>query len=189
MKLKLLSCIGISLFLLSCDQDTTQTDLIDQQADLVDQKLIATLFKEGDHWNTSAYNIAQKKHAVTKKFKVRASGTMAMILDSPDCDGYVQVINQGEGNASHLGRFNVTVSYCGDGEAPVSPIFAVQTAANGDQLFSVVVGSDPSVGSLDFLYYGGTGRFDGASGFITLFFTFDYPNQTWSNYGEGTLIY
>jgi hypothetical protein len=71
----------------------------------------------------------------------------------------------------------------------VGPILAVQTAANGDLLFSVVVGSDPSAGTLDFLYYGGTGRFKEATGFITLFFNFDYQNQTFSNYGEGTLTY
>lgn len=189
MKFKILYLLGIVILLLSCEKELNQTDPIDQQTELIDQKLITVLFNESDHWNSSAYNTAKKKHAVTKKFKVRASGTMVMIPDSPECDGYIQVNIEGEGNASHVGLFTVALSYCSDGVDPIGPIYAVQTAANGDQLFSVVVGADPSVGSLDFLYYAGTGRFYGASGFISLFFTFDYQNQTFSNYGEGTLTY
>jgi len=126
---------------------------------------------------------------VTKKFKIRAAGTMIMTPDSPDCGGFIQVSVRGKGNATHLGLFTIELDYCSDGSAPLGPIYATQTAANGDKLFSVVVGGDPSVNSLDFLYYDGTGRFEGGSGFITLFFEFDYANQTFSNYGEGTITY
>lgn len=112
-----------------------------------------------------------------------------MIPNSDECDGFIKLEVEGEGNATHLGLFNLALNYCTDGENPLGPILATQTAANGDELYSVVVGSNPSVSSLDFLYYGGTGRFEDASGSITLFFTFDYANQTFSNYGDGTITY
>lgn len=189
MKFNIYALLCIGIFLFSCEKESLPIDQVDQPVNLVTETLMTSLFAEGEHWSNSSFNFAKKKHAVTKILKIRTSGTMTMTPDSPECNGNILVNVEGEGNASHLGKFTITLDYCSDGVAPVSPILATQTAANGDQLYSVVVGSDPSKGSLDFMYYDGTGRFEGASGFITLFFTFDYVNQTFSNYGEGTLTY
>ena len=138
--------------------------------------------------NTQSFKKNANANTVEKIFKVRTTGTMQMVA----CDfgeNFDKTMVEGEGNASHMGLFTISLSYCFNEEGPVEYIYATQTAANGDELYSVVVGNNPEEQALDFYIYDGTGRFMGATGEITLFFNFDYENGTYTNYGEGTITY
>jgi len=174
--------------LLSCNNDLATDDLKNEENLLMNEKLVGSLFAQKTFQDNSEFKKTPNANAVTKKFKVRATGTMSMEA----CEfgeGFGKSIIEGRGNATHLGLFTVSLSYCFDENGPVENIYATQIAANGDELYSVVIGADPEENSLDFSYYGGTGRFENASGFITLYFTFDYANGTFTNFGEGTITY
>lgn len=107
-------------------------------------------------------------------------------------EGRYRVFIEGSGNGTHLGRFSVEITYCSDGVNPLTDILGVQTAANGDQLFMILVGAgeEPGLGTYqDYLYYDGTGRFENAKGSIRMYGFVDAVNQVWELEGEGTLIY
>lgn len=188
MKLNTILAFIFAGLLFSCDVETTSPDPVSQEAFLTSKKVIESMFTKNSSWNSHAYKKNLNAKIVEKPMKVRTAGTMQMVA----CDfgeNYGRTIVEGKGNATHLGRFTLSLSYCFDENGPVEYIYAIQTAANGDELYSVVVGSNPAAHSLDFIYYGGTGRFENATGAITLFFNFDYENGTFTNYGEGTLSY
>jgi hypothetical protein len=80
----------------------------------------------------------------------------------------------GSGNASHLGRFTMSYNFEVDLLTFVGIGTAQFTAANGDQLFTEVigVGTDPAIDPVSTIVgthtiTGGTGRFEGASGSFT----------------------
>lgn len=85
---------------------------------------------------------------------------------------------EAQGQATHLGRFTATAVADIDltnGDAHGSWTL---TAANGDLLFldfEASAGSDATHGVAAFTITGGTGRFEGASGFYEQRITFDVP--------------
>lgn len=191
MKLLYLLVFPAIVLLLACDKSESPDPISQFPVNSVDKEMIHSIFlMEHESRDMPVVNFDTKAgKAVTKILKIRASGTMTAVPNVPECNGLFKIFVEGEGNATHLGLFTIELSYCSDGVNPTGPIEGVQTAANGDKLYTVVVGADPQANSLDFFYYDGTGRFEGATGFITLFFTFDYVNQTFENYGEGTITY
>jgi len=75
----------------------------------------------------------------------------------------------GSGNASHLGRFTLTYELVVDFLIDGTSGSAVFTAANGDSLFTDIVGHGTSLGEFASIVEthtitGGTGRFAGATG-------------------------
>lgn len=96
-------------------------------------------------------------------------------------------MSQGSGNGTHLGAFTQEINYCTDGTNPTSYILGTSTAANGDKLFSVMVGAGSDY--QDYVYYGDTGRFAGAYGEIRLYGYVDYEHLVWHLKGEGSLTY
>lgn len=110
------------------------------------------------------------------KESYEASGTIA-----PDasCPGLLLVSLQGGGTATHVGRYAITNSHCLNPStgAFTNGVF-VKTAANGNQLFGTYVGNSTVIqvpqpvgifgitGTLSFS--GGTGRFAGATGTVTM---------------------
>ena len=127
-----------------------------------------------------------KGTAVTRTIKFfEATGTMEL---DPDF-GYITLIT-GEGHASHMGHytvknticfFNGTQTFCG-----------FLTAANGDEIHTVVMdsGPDPVYGIyLEYIVLGGTGRFEGITGTISMYGSMDFGNLTWTLQGEGQVIY
>jgi hypothetical protein len=140
------------------------------------------------------FNLTLKRNgnAVTRDIKIDNSGIITFNMNSAECDPYIQVLIKGQGNASHLGLFTIEISYCSDGVNPVGPILGKQTAANGDQIFTALVGAgyDENLGNyMDFIYYGGTGRFIDAYGEVRLYGVVDYANQVFKLHGGGTLTY
>ncbi len=117
---------------------------------------------------------------VTVPFKVKYLGTYNYIGPSEECGEfpiYVNVIVDGDGTGTHLGRSTIHFDFCIDDEGNYSDPDAYIVAANGD-ILNVSVGGQVIQGRQDdhpefvtsywkddpFVILGGTGRFEGASG-------------------------
>lgn len=130
--------------------------------------------------------------AVTRPFKVKGSGTLE-IVQPTECVDLVQILIQGQGNATHLGLFEVSITYCTDFEFTHN-LTGIMTAANGDELYfySVAFGADDEGEYTDYIYEGGTGRFEDATGELRLYGVTEFTGPTtgvYSNHGIGTLTY
>ncbi|MGB5530300.1 MAG: hypothetical protein WBQ32_10040 [Ignavibacteriaceae bacterium] len=130
--------------------------------------------------------------AVTRPFKVRGLGTLEIVAPT-ECVGLAQIDIQGQGNATHLGLFTVTITYCTD-FATTHILTGTQTAANGDELYfySVGGGTDANGDYTDYLYDGGTGRFEFVTGELKLYDVVEFTgpnNGVYTNHGVGTLTY
>lgn len=113
-------------------------------------------------------------------FKGRSSGVVTAVGSDPVA-GIAYLHVEGEGQATHLGRFTVT----GDVAVTVATGIAqgtwTLTAANGDMLFLAMAGRpgiDPTHGVGAFTVVGGTGRFRGATGYYEQIITFAVPVGT-----------
>jgi hypothetical protein len=112
-------------------------------------------------------------------FKGQSSGVATTVGFDPEL-GVVSVHGEGQGEATHLGRFTLTADVS---IYVLTPNFLVignwtYVAANGDKLFAHGIGSagaDPLQGVGSFTITGGTGRFKGASGSFQQVITFAFP--------------
>ncbi len=102
----------------------------------------------------------------------------------------------GSGNASHLGRFTMTYELEVDLLTRPFHTFgsAVFTAANGDRLFTDIVGLGTPDGDFDSVVEthtitGGTGRFEGASGSFIRIYLLNLVTGVTSGSFEGTISY
>ncbi len=114
---------------------------------------------------------------MTRNIKIhRSIGVVQTVYPSDECSPFAQVIMTGAGNATFVGNFNVLIKYCVDiNQTPTSLITSDLTAANGDIIRSLMIGSEYK-DAVFYTYYtiiGGTGRFTGAYGDITLYGLFD----------------
>jgi hypothetical protein len=80
----------------------------------------------------------------------------------------------GEGQATQLGRFAVTAYVAVTLATGIAHGVSMLTAANGDQLFLIMSGHgiDATHGHGTFTVVGGTGRFQGATGYYEQIITF-----------------
>ena len=94
-------------------------------------------------------------------FKGRSIGVATLVDEAA---GLIRV--EGQGQATHLGRFTQTALVGPDVETGGSRGTWTLTAANGDMLFleMTAIGIDDTHGIGTFTVVGGTGRFAGASG-------------------------
>jgi hypothetical protein len=112
-------------------------------------------------------------------FKGRSGGlVMAVGFDPVAGIAYTRV--EGQGQATHLGRFTVTGDVAIDVATGNARGTWTLTAANGDMLFLAMEGNgiDPMHGAGTFTVVGGTGRFQGASGSYQQIITFAVPLGT-----------
>ena len=128
-------------------------------------------------------------------FKGRSSGIVTTVGFDPVAGiAYAQV--EGQGQATHLGRFTQT------GDAAVDVVTGnargtwTLTAANGDSLFlkfEAKPTTDSTHGLAAFTVVGGTGRFQGASGFyeqtITFTVTPGTSDSTFTDVLQGTISF
>ena len=99
----------------------------------------------------------------------------------------------GSGNASHLGRFTLTYELEVDLLIHDTSGSAVFTAANGDSLFTDIVGLGTSLGDFASIVEthtitGGTGRFEGASGSFIRTYMLNLVTGVTTGRFEGTII-
>lgn len=130
--------------------------------------------------------------AKARPFKVKGAGTFQIVAPI-QCENLTQVLIDGQGNASHLGLFTVLITYCTDFEFNHF-ITGTMTAANGDELYfySVGFGEDAEGQWTDYIYDGGTGRFENVTGELTMYGVSVFTSPTsgvYTNYGSGTLTY
>ena len=117
---------------------------------------------------------------VTKPFKVNKSyGPYALIPGGGECGDFplTLVYITGEGNATHLGKFTCTLTYCIDlyTEIVTSPHYGVIIATNGDELYIFIetpwdgesVYVEDGITYYVYTFEGGTGRFENATGTLT----------------------
>ena len=109
-------------------------------------------------------------------FKGRSSGFVTVYDCVTPVAGIVCARTEGEGQATHLGRFTQTSEGTVDLASPGAPAKGTWTliAANGDKLFleMTAFGIDPTHGVGTFTVVGGTGRFQGATGSYQQIITF-----------------
>lgn len=171
--------LAIFLFALSCSQET----VIDSPENL-------------EAVNASA-KIGEK---VKRPWKIRSSGTFQAIgpsaADCSDPDLPVAILLEGSGNASHIGLYDVAITWCTNPDFDLAAeenfIGGVLTAANGDLINfeSTSFNGD----SVDYIVTGGSGRFEGATGAFNLATTqFEVDPATgagtYTNAGGGYIIY
>lgn len=170
MKHRLILLLTLFVILFGCSEDFMQSDL------------------------TTENDIDLKKKngkAVTRPYKVRTEGTISFI-ENHCGEGIDLEVIRGKGNATHLGLFTLELEYCLDG---ISGPAGKQIAANGDELWSYMSeppGTDEEGFYMVYAIYGGTGRFENATGSVKLYMEFgvdEFGNMTFSNHGIGTLTY
>jgi len=111
-------------------------------------------------------------------FKGKSSGIITTVGFDP-VNGIVYTHLAGEGEATHLGHFAVIADVAVYLASGVLGTWTL-TAANGDMLFLTMRGGgiDPTHGFGTFIIVGGTGRFQGATGYYEQTITFGAPPPT-----------
>lgn len=129
-----------------------------------------------------------KPHA----FKVKGFGTLEIIKES-ECSGLNQVEMVGQTVESSLGSFKTFARKCTNFNNK-NYIKGMHVAGNGDELhfYSEESGENNNSNYNVYIYYGGTGLFEGASGKVQIFSVETYQtalNGTYESSGKGTLTY
>lgn len=202
MKKLLFIVMAFFAIIIGCSDDAVETEITSTtEIDAITmQKYLEPLMNYDIRDHNPDYRsplINTRGKDVTKKLKVRESGIMTPIFGYDGClpeEAFILV--EGTGNGTHLGLHSIDISYCTtDPLGLTSPyqIYGYLTAANGDIVNGMLVGAseDPDLGIIiqEWEFYDGTGRFEGASGGVTLYVTFNFENFTWSNTGIGTITY
>ena len=109
-------------------------------------------------------------------FKGTSSGVVTAVGFDPVA-GIAYTHVEGEGQATHLGQFTVTGDVAVDVATGIPLGTWTLTAANGDMLFLDMGGHgiDATHGFGAFTVAGGTGRFQGATGYYEQIITFAVP--------------
>jgi hypothetical protein len=148
----------------------------------------------------SGYDVLKKAEAakkVTKTLKFHeSSGILLYFADPPVpceicdiCEYGSMLLVQGTGHATHLGAFTVINYLCYE---DLKTTRGILTAANGDHLFTMVIGTsiDEDLGLIyHYAILEGDGRFEGATGWIDMWGDIDDIAGTFDLEGEGEVTY
>lgn len=105
--------------------------------------------------------------------------------------GGVDLAAEGSGHATHVGRFDIALTWCLDpATGEIATGDATLVAANGDRLVMTLAGQALSASRLEFQVdiVGGTGRFTAAAGRLDVVATLG-ANGSWSSEGSGWISY
>lgn len=195
MKTQILLWLGLVILVLSCSNDNLSEEISKKEMTDLQEKALSTpltndvfTVDQKDNWKSS------NGKAVTRTIKFhRSSGIFDFVAPSTECSPFIQVLIVGDGNATFLGNFKIINKYCFDGEQPVGPINGFLTAANGDEIFTQMIGAvevpSPEISNFDYIILGGTGRFEDATGFIQMYGTIDRINFVFNLEGEGEITF
>jgi hypothetical protein len=110
-------------------------------------------------------------------FKARYDWRVVGEAPAPGCDGpgEARAFLEGQGTGTHLGRFTITLNHCGRPGLPLSDGHGTFVAANGDRLYITYFGVGGLTGTFPVFNFesrvqfaGGTGRFEDATGDVTV---------------------
>lgn len=124
-----------------------------------------------------------------RPFKAESSGILYPIGSCGD--GVVEFAAEGTGTGTHIGRFDLFLTWCFNlTTGAITDGQAVLTAADGDEIHAGFSGQVIPPDQLVSVYTinGGTGRFEDAEGEMTGPTT-AYPDGTWTNVAEGWISY
>ena len=139
---------------------------------------------------------AGEEEGKKRPWKIRGSGTFAPDFSISECGLLLPLKIEGSGIASHIGRYDVVITWCTGGPgSPLDFLRGTITAANGDEIDFYSVNIEPFV--IDYEVDGGTGRFADAKGEFTLTQTEfvnetpegPFPSGAYANEGGGYIIY
>ncbi|MGB5238735.1 MAG: hypothetical protein WBM43_01405 [Flavobacteriaceae bacterium] len=202
MKTKLLLFIG-TLLLASCQtEDLEYEQIVDQNEEVA----LTNVLKSFNNYTANEYmpQAAKNDNATRVKKDVifrYSRGTFGIVVNPEACSDYfdppLQFVIEGGGIATHIGRFTVENYACVNPQGELlSNLYGFITAANGDVIHTVVVNSYPDEDNPPNVYYeymiiGGSagGRFEGASGSITMYGIIDYATGTFELEGWGEITY
>lgn len=105
--------------------------------------------------------------------------------------GVVQFEAEGHGRASHMGRFDISFSWClNSATGEIDGGDAVVVAANGDRIVMTLAGQAVSASQLDLQaeIVGGSGRFTGAVGMLDVVAVLG-ESGSWTSEGTGWISY
>ncbi|NNF35399.1 MAG: hypothetical protein HKN68_14915 [Saprospiraceae bacterium] len=188
MKNKFFILLFAGLLMTSCSEDVSLNAPLTDEAIVIDDEINVNALKP---------NFKNNGKAVTKPMKVKGDG---IIEYNPYACSESQVLVEitGTGNATHMGKYDLYLSYCRsfNPTIPSTRTEGYQIAANGDKLLTRLLydGVEDGLYFQMYEYYpGGTGRFANAEGWVKLFFEFTYNDDgapvAYSNYGQGELTY
>ena len=141
--------------------------------------LVAVLFVACDQPRSTvtgpdaAYQAQRSSTAHEVPFKTSSYFSQVIaVVPEPGCNatGEARRYLEGEGSATHLGRYTVELSFCARAGGILADGLGTFVAANGDLLHFTFEGTSTFAPpfTVNFTSYsvftGGTGRFDGASG-------------------------
>ncbi|MEN8789842.1 MAG: hypothetical protein ABF293_09390 [Flavobacteriaceae bacterium] len=202
MKTKLLLFIG-TLLLASCQtEDLEPQQVIDQNEEVALSNVLKSFNNYTPMGNMPQASKNVNANQVTKDIIFRYSrGTFGVVVNPEACGDFfdppLQFVIEGDGIATHIGRFTVENFACVNPQGEIlSNMYGFITSANGDVIHTVVVNSYPDEDNPPNVYYeymiiGGSpgGRFEVASGSITMYGIIDYATGTFELEGWGEITY
>jgi hypothetical protein len=193
MKVYVLLLIGVILAATACERDPAVSDQI------------TSLERYTEAFNHYQPDITlpevsrNQGRDVTRTIVFQWSSGIVYVVPNPDyCGDFsppLQIVADGSGIASHLGLLSVINLACVDELGNfISPVYGFMTAANGDEIHSQMGAPYPDLDNPPNFYYpytiiGGTGRFEGASGNVTMYGITDFVEGVWDLTGEGEITY
>jgi hypothetical protein len=202
MKKYLAILVGVVFIVTSCTKSDFENEFP------VNQNNEETLMKTLHSFNTyspveesAIFSKSSNANAVTKTIVFHPSaGTFGVVPNPgycPDFNPPLQMVIEGGGIATHIGRYSVENLACVDISGNfLSPVLGFITAANGDVIYTQLGAPYPDLENAPNFYYpytiiGGSsgGRFEEASGSITMYGVIDYVAGTWTLSGEGEITY
>lgn len=190
---KLIIFSAFVIFFASCKKDMAsdnlnQTDLtMKKYASIADRALLAKSKEESSSGKRP--DIVTEK---SKKLKSFGSGTISYTPNGCGAET-LQFNSDGTGNSTTLGFFTQKTTFCiGANNEVIGFIDGVATTGNGDQVFYrfIDTGTDPATEYVyqDYIFTGGTGKYEGATGNMTLLYHVNTPSH-YSYTGTGTITY
>ena len=190
MKTQIVLFFVLLIAAMGCDKTTSLN------AETLDPELLFSPFINYSYTGDLPENQNNLKSAMVSKTIKFQEVSGIFEFQEGDCAPYLNARLIGEGQSSLMGHYRVLNTFCTDGVNPVTPINGFLTAANGDEIHTMVIEAGPTVDNDKYESYyiytvlEGTGRFENiVSGEMVLYVNASFETLTWTCEGEGTLVF
>ena len=199
MKKSIIFLFGIFTTLFACENDVIQEDLLNDPTGF-EALQEETYYDPLVHYDGTEFlpefenNFIGEEVARTIKFlKVRLVGTTRYLPVLEPCGGYTDVILEGNGYVTHLGKSNFYGHYYSlDCTNPVFPVTGKLANKKGDELSIMLyyscLGDDLNVYQ-DWIVYDGAGEFENATGELQVIQVYNKDRSDWTLSGSGFIAF